>query len=42
MEAMEAPALPCSTTTATAEVLILGLNRGDLDWRDIVNPKKKS
>ena len=27
---------------ATAEVLILGLNRGDLDWRDIVNPKKKS
>ena len=25
-----------------AEVLILGLNRGDLDWRDIVNPKKKS
>ena len=25
---------------ATAEVLIHGLDRGDLDWRDIVNPKR--
>ena len=24
------------------KMLILGLQRGDLDWRDIVNPKKKS
>ena len=31
-----------ASNVATAEVLILGLNRGDLDWRDIVNPKKKS
>ncbi|MEG3029442.1 MAG: methylglyoxal synthase, partial [Oscillospiraceae bacterium] len=23
----------------TAEVLIHGLERGDLDWRNIVNPK---
>ena len=26
---------------ATAEMLIMGLARGDLDWRDIVNPKTK-
>ena len=33
--------IPFASNVATAEVLILGLNRGDLDWRDIVNPKKK-
>ena len=27
--------------SATAEALILALDRGDLDWRDIVNPKTK-
>jgi methylglyoxal synthase len=32
--------VPFATNIATAEVLIHGLNRGDLDWRDIVNPKK--
>ena len=26
---------------ATAEVLVRGLDRGDMDWRDIVNPKNK-
>ncbi len=31
--------VPLATNAATAEVLIHGLNRGDLDWRDIVNPK---
>ena len=31
---------PIATNLATAEVLIHGLDRGDLDWRDIVNPKK--
>ena len=31
--------IPVATNVATAEVLILGLERGDLDWRDIVNPK---
>lgn len=31
--------VPIATNVATAEVLIHGLNRGDLDWRDIVNPK---
>jgi methylglyoxal synthase len=31
--------IPVATNIATAEVLILALERGDLDWRDIVNPK---
>ena len=31
--------IPIATNAATAEVLIHGLERGDLDWRDIVNPK---
>jgi methylglyoxal synthase len=31
--------VPIATNVATAEVLIHGLNRGDLDWRKIVNPK---
>ena len=31
--------IPAATNVATAEVLIHGLDRGDLDWRDIVNPK---
>ncbi len=32
--------IPVATNLATAEVLIQGLQRGDMDWRDIVNPKK--
>lgn len=32
--------IPIATNLATAEVLIHGLERGDMDWRDIVNPKK--
>lgn len=32
--------IPVATNIATAECLIMGLDRGDLDWRDIVNPKK--
>ena len=31
--------VPLATNSATAEVMIRGLERGDLDWRDIVNPK---
>ncbi|MDL2215903.1 methylglyoxal synthase [Ruminococcaceae bacterium OttesenSCG-928-N02] len=31
--------IPVATNIATAEVLIHGLQRGDLDWRNIVNPK---
>ena len=33
--------IPIATNVATAEMLVLGLDRGDLDWRDIVNPKPK-
>ncbi|MDP4108885.1 MAG: methylglyoxal synthase, partial [Bacillota bacterium] len=33
--------IPIATNVATAEMLILGLGRGDLGWRDIVNPKNK-
>lgn len=33
--------IPLATNVATAEVLILGLDKGYLDWRDIVNPKPK-
>ena len=33
--------LPIATNIATAAVLILGLDKGYLDWRDIVNPKPK-
>ena len=31
--------IPVATNIATAEVLVRGLDRGDMDWRDIVNPK---
>jgi methylglyoxal synthase len=31
--------IPVATNIATAEALIHSLERGDLDWRDIVNPK---
>ncbi len=30
--------IPMATNIATAEVLIHGLERGDLEWRNIVNP----
>lgn len=33
--------IPVATNVATAEVLIQGLLRGDLGWRDIVNPTRK-
>ena len=33
--------IPVATNIATAEALIHSLERGDLDWRDIVNPKKR-
>ncbi len=32
--------IPVATNIATAEVLIHGLERGDLDWRDIVKVEK--
>ena len=33
--------IPCATNIATAEMLFHGLARGDLDWRDIIRPKKE-
>ena len=33
--------IPVATNIATAEVLIHGLERGDLDWRNIVNPTNR-
>lgn len=32
--------IPVATNIATAEALIHALERGDLDWRDIVNSKR--
>ena len=33
--------VPFASNVATAEVLVQGLRRGDLDWRNIVNPQKR-
>ena len=34
--------IPFASNAATAEVLIQGLRRGDLDWRNIVNPRNRA
>ncbi len=31
--------IPVATNIATAEVIVTALDRGDLDWRDIYNPR---
>ena len=31
--------VPVATNIATAEVLVMALDRGDLDWRMLVNPR---
>ena len=31
--------IPFASNVATAEMLVLGPSRGDLDWRDIVHPQ---
>jgi methylglyoxal synthase len=33
--------IPFASNIATAEMLILGLARGDLDWRLMINPRSK-
>lgn len=33
--------IPFASNVATAEMLVLGMDRGDLDWRMIVNAKHK-
>lgn len=32
--------IPMATNVATAEMLILGLSRGDLDWREVFNANR--
>ena len=32
--------IPLASNLATAEILLLALDRGDLDWRNIVNPSE--
>ena len=33
--------IPTATNIATAEVVITALDRGDLDWRNFINPKSE-
>lgn len=33
--------VPVATNIATAEVIIMALDRGDLNWREVVNPKSE-
>ncbi len=33
--------VPVATNIATAEVLVRALDRGDLDWRELVNPRSE-
>ncbi len=33
--------IPIATNLATAEVLVMALDRGDLDWRSFVNPNSE-
>ncbi len=33
--------VPVATNIATAEVIILALDRGDLDWRETMNPRSE-
>lgn len=33
--------VPVATNIATAEALILALDQGNLDWRELVNPRSK-
>ena len=40
MNLCDAYNVPVATNLATAELLILGLQRGDLDWRELVHTKR--
>ena len=33
--------IPVATNIATAEIMVTALERGDLDWRNLVNPKSE-
>jgi methylglyoxal synthase len=41
MRACDIYNIPLATNIATAEVLVRALDRGDLDWREYVNPKSQ-
>lgn len=32
--------VPIATNIATAEILVMALERGDLDWRKLINPER--
>ena len=36
LKACDTNSIPIATNVATAEILILAIDRGDLDWRDLV------
>ena len=40
MHLCDAYNVPVATNLASAEMLILGLQRGDLDWREMIKPKR--
>ena len=33
--------VPVATNIATAELIVMALDRGDLDWREIINPRSE-
>ena len=33
--------VPVATNIATAELIVMALDRGDLDWRNYVNPRSQ-
>ncbi len=41
LQQCDANNIPVATSLASAEVMVLALDRGDLDWREIVNPTFK-
>ena len=40
MRLCDQPSVPFASNVATAELLIHGLARGDLDWREVMNPNR--
>lgn len=37
-QACDINSIPFATNTATAEILVHAINRGDLDWRELLRP----
>ncbi|MHB8964295.1 MAG: methylglyoxal synthase, partial [Saccharofermentanales bacterium] len=36
LKACDANQIPYATNIATAEIMVLAIDRGDLDWRDLL------